>query len=36
MGACDSDQVTEYGETEDYSLVVDATAAIEDITFERI
>jgi hypothetical protein len=33
MGACDSDQVTEYGETEDYSLVVDATAAIEDITF---
>ena len=34
-GACDSDHASEWGETEDYSLVVeDATASVNDVAFE--
>ena len=34
-GACDTDHASEYGETEDYTLIVeDVTASIVDIAFE--
>jgi hypothetical protein len=33
LGACDADHLTEWGETEDYSVTVDATASIEDVVF---
>ena len=33
IGACDSDQTSEWGETEDYSITVDNTASIENFTF---
>lgn len=33
-GPCDSDHLTEWGETEDYTVIVDNTAAINDIAFE--
>ncbi|WP_254712470.1 reprolysin-like metallopeptidase [Polaribacter pectinis] len=32
-GPCDTDHLTEWGETEDYTVVVDNTASIEDVTF---
>jgi hypothetical protein len=35
-GACDSDHLTEWGETEDYSItIVDNTASIEALAFDR-
>lgn len=33
-GACDADHLTEYGETEDYTVIVDNTASIDDVVFE--
>jgi hypothetical protein len=34
-GPCDADHLTEWGETEDYSItIIDNTASIEDISFE--
>ena len=33
-GSCNSDHLTEWGETEDYTVIVDNTAAINDIAFE--
>ena len=33
-GSCDSDHLTEWGETEDYTIVVDNPASVEDFTFE--
>ena len=34
-GPCDADHITEWGETEDYSItIIDNTASIEDIAFE--
>ena len=33
-GSCNSDHLTEWGETEDYTIIVDNTAAINDIAFE--
>ncbi|QVY64012.1 zinc-dependent metalloprotease family protein [Polaribacter sp. Q13] len=33
-GACDSDHLTEWGETEDYTVVVDNTASIDKVAFE--
>ena len=34
-GPCDADHLTEWGETEDYSItIIDNTASIEDIAFE--
>jgi len=32
-GACDADHLTEWGETEDYTVIVDNTASIQDVTF---
>jgi len=32
-GACDADHLTEWGETEDYTVIVDNTASIKDVTF---
>ncbi|MDP5093201.1 MAG: M12 family metallo-peptidase, partial [Polaribacter sp.] len=32
-GACDADHLTEWGETEDYTVVVDNTASNQDVTF---
>ncbi|WP_445755940.1 reprolysin-like metallopeptidase [Polaribacter sp.] len=34
-GACDADHLTEWGETEDYTVVVDNTASIQDIAFSN-
>jgi hypothetical protein len=35
-GACDTDHLTEWGETEDYSItIVDNTASIEEVAFDR-
>lgn len=34
-GACDSDQLTEWGETEDYTVIVDNTASIDDVAFSE-
>ncbi len=34
-GSCNSDHLTEWGETEDYTVIVDNTAAINDIDFDR-
>lgn len=33
-GACDSDHLTEWGETEDYTIVIDNTASVNDVTFD--
>ena len=33
-GPCDTDHLTEYGETEDYTVIVDNTASIDDVVFE--
>ena len=33
-GPCDADHLTEWGETEDYSIIVDNTASIEDVVFQ--
>jgi hypothetical protein len=34
-GACDTDHLTEWGETEDYSItIIDNTAATEELAFE--
>jgi hypothetical protein len=33
-GPCDADHLTEYGETEDYTVIVDNTASIDDVVFE--
>lgn len=32
-GPCDSDHLTEWGETEDYTIIVDNTASIQDTSF---
>jgi hypothetical protein len=32
-GPCDSDHLTEWGETEDYTVIVDTTASLEDFSF---
>jgi len=32
-GTCDADHLTEWGETEDYTVIVDNTASIQDVTF---
>ena len=35
-GACDSDHVSEWGETEDYTIIVEeATASLDDATFNK-
>lgn len=34
-GACDTDHLTEWGETEDYTVIVDNTASIKDVTFSN-
>jgi trimeric autotransporter adhesin len=34
-GACDADHLTEWGETEDYTVIVDNTASIEDVVFSN-
>jgi hypothetical protein len=35
-GACDTDHLTEWGETEDYSItIIDNTASIEEVAFDR-
>jgi trimeric autotransporter adhesin len=35
-GACDSDHVSEWGETEDYTIIVEeATASLDDVTFNK-
>ncbi len=34
-GACDADHLTEWGETEDYTVVVDNTASINDVAFSN-
>ncbi|WP_299058528.1 reprolysin-like metallopeptidase [uncultured Polaribacter sp.] len=34
-GACDTDHLTEFGETEDYTIVIDSVASIKDIAFEN-
>ena len=34
LGACDSDHLTEWGETEDYTVIVDNPASVEGIAFE--
>ncbi len=33
-GACDADHLTEWGETEDYTVIVDNTASIDGVAFE--
>jgi hypothetical protein len=33
-GACDADHLTEWGETEDYTITVDDTASNEEVSFE--
>jgi len=33
-GACDADHLTEWGETEDYTITVDDTASAEEVSFE--
>lgn len=33
-GACDADHLTEWGETEDYTITIDNTASIEQVAFE--
>ncbi len=33
-GPCDADHLSEWGETEDYIIVVDNTASLNDVTFE--
>ncbi|MFT5245186.1 MAG: hypothetical protein ACI8QQ_003135, partial [Psychroserpens sp.] len=33
-GACDADHLTEWGETEDYTITVDATASVQEVSFE--
>jgi hypothetical protein len=33
-GPCDTDHLTEYGETEDYTVIVDNIASIDDVVFE--
>ena len=33
-GSCDTDHLSEYGETEDYTIIVDNTASIDDVVFE--
>ncbi|ARV07413.1 hypothetical protein BTO04_12250 [Polaribacter sp. SA4-10] len=33
-GACDEDHLTEWGETEDYTLIVDSLVSVEDFSFE--
>lgn len=34
-GACDADHLTEWGETEDYTVIVDNTASIKDVAFSN-
>lgn len=34
-GACDTDHKWEWGETEDYTIVVDATASLNDVSFSN-
>jgi hypothetical protein len=34
-GACDADHLTEWGETEDYTVIVDNTASMEDVVFSN-
>ena len=34
-GACDTDHLKEWGETEDYAVIVDNTASIEDVAFSN-
>ena len=34
-GACDTDHLTEWGETEDYTVIVDNTASIKDVAFSN-
>ena len=34
-GACDADHLTEWGETEDYTVIVDNTASIGDVAFSN-
>jgi hypothetical protein len=33
-GSCDADHLTEWGETEDYTITVDATASVQEVSFE--
>jgi len=33
-GACDADHLTEWGETEDYTITVDATASVQEVSFD--
>jgi hypothetical protein len=33
-GACDADHLTEWGETEDYTVIVDNTASVKELGFE--
>jgi hypothetical protein len=33
-GSCDADHLTEWGETEDYTITVDDTASTEEVSFE--
>ena len=35
LGACDDDHVWEWGETEDYTVIVDNTASIADVSFSN-
>ena len=35
LGACDTDHLTEWGETEDYTVIVDNTASIDDASFSN-
>ena len=34
LGACDSDHLTEWGETEDYTVIVDNPASVEGLAFD--
>ncbi|MDP5106979.1 MAG: M12 family metallo-peptidase [Polaribacter sp.] len=34
LGSCDADHLTEWGETEDYSVTVDDTASVKELDFE--
>jgi trimeric autotransporter adhesin len=34
--ACDADHLTEWGETEDYTVIVDNTASIQDLIFGNL
>ena len=33
-GACDANHLTEWGETEDYTIIVDNTASVNDVAFD--